>query len=108
MTSIRKVAVLGSGVMGGGIAAHVANAGLEVVLLDIVPKGASNRNQIAEAAIQRLLKQNPAAFMHPRNARLVTPGNLEDHLPLLAECDWIVEVVLEDPAVKQAAYEKIE
>jgi 3-hydroxyacyl-CoA dehydrogenase len=108
MTPIRKVAVLGSGVMGGGIAAHVANAGLEVVLLDIVPKAAGNRNQVAEAAIQRLLKQNPAAFMHPRNARLVTPGNLEDHLPLLADCDWIVEVVLEDLTVKQGTYEKIE
>jgi 3-hydroxyacyl-CoA dehydrogenase len=108
MTAIRKVAVLGSGVMGGGIAAHVANAGVEVVLLDIVPKGATNRNQVAEGAIQRLLKANPAAFMHPRNARLVTPGNLEDHLPLLADCDWIVEVVLEDLAVKRATYEKVE
>ena len=65
---IHKVAVLGSGVMGGGIAAHVANAGLEVVLLDIVPKGATNRNQVSDGAIQRLLKANPAAFMHPRNA----------------------------------------
>src|SRR5215472_8415515 len=108
MTPIRKVAVLGSGVMGGGIAAHVANAGLPVVLLDIVPKGAVNRNQVAEGAIQRLLKANPAAFMHPRNVRLVTPGNLEDHLPLIAECDWIVEVVLEDLAVKRATYEKVE
>jgi 3-hydroxyacyl-CoA dehydrogenase len=108
MTEIRKVAVLGSGVMGGGIAAHVANAGLPVVLLDIVPKGASDRNQVAEAAIQRLLKANPAAFMHPRNARLVTPGNLEDDLGLLADCDWIVEVVLEDLGVKRATYEKLE
>ncbi len=108
MSAIRKVAVLGSGVMGGGIAAQVANAGVEVVLLDIVPKGATNRNQVAEAAIARLLKASPAAFMHPRNARLVTPGNLEDHLPLLAECDWIVEVVLEDLAIKRAIYEKVE
>jgi len=108
MTSIRKVAVLGSGVMGGGIAAHIANAGIPVVLLDIVPKGAANRNAIAEQAIARLLKTDPAPFMHPRNARLVTPGNLEDHLPLLADCDWIVEAVLEDLAVKHATYEKIE
>ncbi|MGH7126463.1 MAG: 3-hydroxyacyl-CoA dehydrogenase NAD-binding domain-containing protein, partial [Stellaceae bacterium] len=108
MNQINKVAVLGSGVMGGGIAAHVANAGVEVVLLDIVAKGATSRNQVAEAALQRLLKANPAAFMHPRNARLVTPGNLEDHLPLLGECDWIVEVVLEDLAVKRATYEKVE
>ena len=108
MSAIKKVAVLGSGVMGGGIAAHVANAGVEVVLLDIVPKGAANRNQVSEAAIGRLLRANPAAFMHPKNARLVTPGNLEDHLSLLANCDWIVEVVLEDLAVKRAIYEKVE
>ena len=108
MTSIRKAAVLGSGVMGGGIAAQIANAGVPVVLLDIVPKGAANRNQVAEGAVVRLLKQDPAAFMHPRNAALVTPGNLEDHLPLLAECDWIVEAVLEDPGVKRATYERVE
>src|SRR5215469_7470817 len=108
MNQIKKVGVLGSGVMGGGIAAHVANAGVAVVLLDIVPKGATNRNQVAEAAVQRLLKANPAAFMHPRNARLVTAGNLEDHLPLLADCDWIVEVVLEDLAAKCALYERVE
>ncbi|HVM81907.1 MAG TPA: 3-hydroxyacyl-CoA dehydrogenase NAD-binding domain-containing protein, partial [Stellaceae bacterium] len=106
MTAIRKAAVLGSGVMGGGIAAHIANAGVHVVLLDIVPKNAANRNQIAEAALDRLKKADPAAFMHPKNAQLVTPGNLEDHLPLLADCDWIVEAVLEDVAVKRAAYEK--
>ncbi len=108
MTEIRKAAVLGSGVMGGGIAAHIANAGIPVVLLDIVPKGATNRNEVAEKAIARLLKQDPAAFMHPGNAKLVTPGNLEDSLDLLADCDWIIEAVLEDPAVKHAAYEKIE
>ena len=108
MSKIRKAAVLGSGVMGGGIAAHIANAGIPVVLLDIVPKDAKNRNEVAEKAIDRLLKQDPAAFMHPGNAKLVTPGNLEDHLPLLAECDWIIEAVLEDPAVKRATYEKIE
>src|SRR5262249_21482409 len=108
MTPIKKVAVLGSGVMGGGIAAQVANAGVDVLLLDIVPKGVTNRNQVAKAAIERLIKMNPAAFMHPRNARRVTPGNLEDHLPLLAEGDWIREVVLEDLPGKRANYEKIE
>jgi len=108
MTEIRKAAVLGSGVMGGGIAAHIANAGVRVVLLDIVPKNANNRNQVAEAALDRLKKADPAAFMHPKNAGLVTPGNLEDHLPLLADCDWIVEAVLEDVAVKRATYEKVE
>ncbi len=106
--AINKVAVIGSGVMGGGIAAHVANAGIPVVLLDIVPPGASNRNVVAEQAIERLLKTEPAPFMHRDFARLVTPGNLEDHLGLLAECDWIVEVVLEKLEVKHATFAKIE
>ena len=84
--SINKVAVIGSGVMGGGIAAHVANAGIPVLLLDIVPPGAKNRNVVAEGAIERLLKTDPAPLMHRDNARLITPGNLEDDLAKLAEC----------------------
>jgi 3-hydroxyacyl-CoA dehydrogenase len=106
--AINKVAVIGSGVMGGGIAAHVANAGVPVVLLDIVPAGAANRNVVAEQAIERLLKTEPAPFMHRDFARLVTPGNLEDHLHLLADCDWIVEVVLEKLEVKHQTFAKIE
>lgn len=106
--TIQKVAVIGAGVMGSGIAAQVANAGLPVVLLDIVPKGAANRNAIAEGAVAKLLKSDPAAFMHPKNARLVTTGNLEDDLALLKDCDWIVEAVLEDPAVKRALYQKLD
>ncbi|MGH6799049.1 MAG: 3-hydroxyacyl-CoA dehydrogenase family protein, partial [Roseiarcus sp.] len=106
--AIAKVAIIGSGVMGGGIAAHVANAGIPVLLLDIVPPGAANRNTVVEKAIERLLKTDPAPFMHPGNARLVTPGNLEDDLATLGECDWIVEAVLEKLEVKHATYEKIE
>ncbi|NBX67262.1 MAG: 3-hydroxyacyl-CoA dehydrogenase/enoyl-CoA hydratase family protein [Proteobacteria bacterium] len=109
MTDIKKVAVIGSGVMGSGIAAQIANAGLPVVLLDIVPKGETeDRSKIAKAAIEKALKADPAPFMHPKNAKLITPGNLEDDLNLLADCDWIIEVVLEDLAVKHATYEKIE
>jgi 3-hydroxyacyl-CoA dehydrogenase len=108
MTTIKKAAVIGAGVMGSGIAAHIANAGVPVVLLDIVPKSAANRNAIAEGAVQKLLKSDPAAFMHPKNAQLVTAGNLEDHLDLLKECDWIVEAVLEDLSVKQALYRKLD
>ncbi len=106
--AITKVAVIGSGVMGGGIAAHVANAGLPVVLLDIVPPGAKNRNIVAEEAIERLLKTDPAPLMHRDFARRITPCNLEDHLALLAECDWIVEAVLERLDVKHATYAKID
>ncbi len=106
--AIGKVAVIGSGVMGSGIAAQVANAGIPVVLLDIVPKDpAADRSAIAKGAIEKMLKADPAPFMSPKNARLITPGNLEDDLKLLEDCDWIVEVVLEDLNVKHATYEKI-
>jgi len=108
MREIRKVAVIGAGVMGAGIAAHVANAGVEVLLLDIVPEGATNRNAIAEMAVEKLLKADPAAFMSKRAARLVTPGNIEDNLADLASCDWIVEAVIERLDIKQALYAKIE
>lgn len=108
MTEIKKVAVLGSGVMGSGIAAQIANAGYPVLLLDIVPKDASERNILAKSAVERMLKTDPAPFMHPKNARLIETGNMEDDIAKLAECDWIIEVVLEDLAVKHATYEKIE
>lgn len=105
--AIQKVAVIGSGVMGSGIAAQVANAGVPVVLLDIVPKDAADRSMLAKNAIERMLKTDPAPLMSPKNAKLITPGNLEDDLKLLAECDWIIEVVLEDLKVKHATYDKI-
>lgn len=116
ITPIKKVAVLGAGTMGAGIAAQVANAGVPVVLLDIVPPGLepeqmrdpARRNAIAEGAVARLLKADPAAFMHKKAARLVTTGNLEDHLPLLAECDWIIEAVIEKLEVKRDLYRRID
>ena len=105
---IKKVAVIGSGVMGSGIAGQIANAGIDVVLLDIVPKDAKDRNVVATSAIQKMLKTKPSPFMHKRNAKKITPGNVEDHLELLADCDWIVEVVLENLDIKRNLYEKIE
>ena len=108
MPAIRKVGVIGAGTMGAGIAAQVANAGIPVVLLDIVPQGANNRNALADGAVARLLKAEPAAFMHPRAAKLVETGNIEDDLGKLAGCDWIVEAVLERPDVKQALYRRLE
>ena len=104
---IRKVAVIGAGVMGAGIAAHIANAGTPVMLLDIVPEGATDRSQIAKTALDKLLKADPAPFMHKKNARLVTPGNIEDNLPQLAECDWIIEAIVERLAIKQDLYRKL-
>ncbi len=106
--TIKKVAVIGAGVMGSGIAAQIANAGVPVVLLDIVPKDAEDRNVIAKGAIAKMLKADPAPFMSKRNAKLIEVGNLEDDLEKLSECDWIVEVVLEDLNIKHATYEKIE
>jgi 3-hydroxyacyl-CoA dehydrogenase len=101
---IQKVGVIGSGVMGSGIAAQIANAGIPVVLLDIKQDNGTN---LAAKAIEKMMKADPAPFMHKRNAKLITCGNLEDDLDKLKDCDWIVEVVLEDIAVKHATYEKI-
>ena len=96
---IRKVAVLGAGAMGSRIAAHFANAGVPAVLLDIVPANAAPdkaaRNAIAVRALERLKKSKPAAFFDPDAARLITIGNFEDDLELVADCDWIVEAVTE-------------
>ncbi len=108
MSDIKKVAVVGAGVMGAGIAAQIANAGVNVLLLDIVPKGAKNRNVITEGAVQKLLKSNPAAFMHKRNAKRITTGNIDDNLKDIKTCDWIIEVVIERLDIKQNLYKKIE
>ncbi len=100
MTDINKIAVIGSGVMGSGIAAQVANAGVPVVLLDIKIEG----KDLAKDAVAKMLKADPAPFMRKSNAKLITTGNLEDDLDLLKDCDWIIEVVLEDLAIKHKTY----
>lgn len=104
---IQKVAVIGSGVMGAGIAAQVANSNTEVLLLDIVPKDAKDRNQLTKAALQRIEKSDPAMISSRRKLKLIQIGNLEDDIEKIKDCDWIIEVVLEDLAVKQATYDKI-
>lgn len=108
MESIRKVCVIGAGTMGAGIAAQVANAGVPVLLLDIVPKEGSNRSAIAEGAVARMLKADPAPFMSKAAAKLVETGNIEDDLAKVAECDWIVEAIIERLDLKQALYAKLE
>ena len=105
---IKSAAVIGAGVMGSGIAAHIANAGIPVLLLDIVPKGANDRSAIAKGAIDKMLKTEPAPFMTKRAAARVTPGNIEDDLAKLAEVDWIVEAVLENPKIKHDLYAKVD
>jgi len=108
MSSIKEVAVIGSGVMGAQIAAHITNAGIKVWLLDIVPKDASDRNMLAKGAVEKLVKMDPAPFMHSKNAKLITPGNLEDDLDKLKNVDWIIEAVLENPQIKSDLYKKID
>jgi len=108
MSEIKSVAVIGAGVMGASIAAHVANAGVKVFLLDIVKPGSNNRNAIAEGAIEKLKKMDPAPLMGSRAIRLITPGNIEDDLEKLSGVDWIVEAVVERLDIKQSLYEKIE
>src|SRR5688572_12960722 len=113
---IRRVAVLGAGVMGSGIAAHVANAGYPVLLLDIVPpdlKDAAKapraaRDRIATTALANLAKAKPAALFGPSNARLISVGNLEDDLAEAAKCDLIIEAVVERLDIKRALYTKLE
>ncbi|HEX6013955.1 MAG TPA: 3-hydroxyacyl-CoA dehydrogenase NAD-binding domain-containing protein [Geminicoccaceae bacterium] len=98
---IRRAAVIGAGVMGSGIAAHIANAGVPVTLLDVVPEA-------ARAAVARMLGAEPAPFMTADAAKLVTPGNLEGDLDALAKADWIVEAIVEEPSAKRALYARLE
>ncbi len=110
---INKVAVLGAGTMGSRIAAHITNAGLPVVMLDIVPPGTDanasklERNKIVLAALDGLKKSKPAAFYSPESARLITIGNFDDDLALIASCDWIIEVVAENLEIKRALLNKV-
>ncbi len=108
MDDIRRVGVIGAGVMGAGIAAHIANAGVPVLLLDVAAEGTDGRDAVARAAIRTLQKADPAPFMHPDFARLVSPGTVEDDLDRLGRCDWIVEAVPERLEIKRALYRRIE
>lgn len=110
---IRKAAVLGSGVMGRGIAAHLAGAGIEVLLLDIVPPGEQSqdtdrRNAFAAAGLQAALKNKPALFFHPSDADRIRIGNFDDDLAKVSEVNWIIEVVKEDLNIKKALFEKLD
>ena len=119
---IKKVAVLGAGVMGAQIAAHVANAGIPCLLLDIIPKeltpeeqakgltleSPAVRNRFANAGLEGAKKAKPAAFMSPELSGLISTGNFDDDLPKLKDCDWIVEAVVERLDIKQSLYERVE
>ncbi|HOZ62031.1 MAG TPA: 3-hydroxyacyl-CoA dehydrogenase NAD-binding domain-containing protein [Smithellaceae bacterium] len=120
---IKKAAVLGAGVMGANIAAHLTNAGIECYLLDIIPpgglteddkkKGLSEkspawRNRFAANGLAGATKSKPASFYAKSNASMVTIGNFEDDLGKLADCDWVCEVVIENLKVKQELFAKVE
>ncbi|MHB1935503.1 MAG: 3-hydroxyacyl-CoA dehydrogenase/enoyl-CoA hydratase family protein [Acidobacteriaceae bacterium] len=104
---IQRVAVLGAGTMGSRIAAHIANAGLSVLLLDIVPPGASERNALASRSVERLKKSKPPAFVDPAQAAYISIGNFEDDLEKLKARDWIIEAVAEDLVIKRELLGKI-
>ncbi|MCD7036295.1 3-hydroxyacyl-CoA dehydrogenase NAD-binding domain-containing protein [Metabacillus sp. GX 13764] len=119
---IKKAAVLGSGVMGSGIAAHLANIGIPVMLLDIVPKEASEtelkkgltledkavRNRFAADAIQKLVKQKPAPLASRDSLSLITAGNFEDDLPKISDADWVIEVVVENLDIKKKVFAQVD
>ena len=119
---IRSVAVIGSGVMGSRIAAHFAGIGVRVLLLDIVPKELTEaeqakgltveskavRNRVVNDALQATLKGKPSAVFTKEVAALIRTGNLDDDLPRIADADWIIEVVIENLAIKQKVFEQIE
>ncbi|HET7657609.1 MAG TPA: 3-hydroxyacyl-CoA dehydrogenase NAD-binding domain-containing protein [Bacillales bacterium] len=120
--NIRKAAVLGSGVMGAQIAAHLANVGIPSLLLDIVPKEATDtekskgltredqsvRNRLANNALTNLLKQKPAPLAVKENVDLIEAGNMEDDLERLSEVDWIIEVVIEKLEIKKSVFSKVD
>lgn len=119
---IKRAAVLGSGVMGSGIAAHLANIGIPTLLLDIVPRELTEeekakgltledkpvRNRMTNSSIQKLLKQKPAPLAVKSNLSLLEAGNLEDDLSKLKDVDWVIEVVVENLNVKKQLFEKVD
>ena len=119
---IKKAAVLGAGVMGAGIAAHLTNAGIECYLLDIIPfelteddkkkglteKSPAWRNRFAANGLAAVTKSKPASFYSKKNASMVKIGNFEDNLKWLADVDWICEVVVENLKIKQELFAKVE
>ena len=112
--AIKKIAVLGSGVMGSRIACHFAGIGLPVLLLDMVPKGAeestypAERNRLVNEALQAAIKSNPSPVFTKEVVKRITTGNFDDQLKDIASCDWIIEVVVERLDIKQLIYSKVE
>ncbi|WP_299983234.1 3-hydroxyacyl-CoA dehydrogenase/enoyl-CoA hydratase family protein [Desulfobacula sp.] len=113
---VRKAAIIGSGIMGGGIAALLAGAGVKVQLLDIVPfdlkdeekNDPAARNRIVKAGLDAALASSPSLFFNKKDAGLISIGNLDDDIDTLADCDWIIEVVVENLGIKRDLFTKVE
>ncbi len=113
---IKKIAVLGSGVMGSGIACHLANAGMEVLMLDIVPFDLTDdekdspvaRNRIVNTALKNAIKSKPSPLFKKGYAKRITTGNFDDDLHKIKDYEWIIEVIIENPKIKQDLFEKVE
>ena len=103
---IGKIGVIGAGAMGAGISALAASAGFPVRLLDVPGEG--DRNAAAKGGVQRALKARPPQFMTPDRAALIAVGNTADDLASLADCDWVIEAIIEQPAPKRALFEQVE
>lgn len=120
--AIKKAAVLGSGIMGSRIACHFANIGVEVLLLDISPRELNEteqkkgltletpavRNRIVNDSLQTALKSKPAPLFHKSRASLITTGNFDDDLAKIADCDWVLEAIIENLEIKKSLFEKVE
>ncbi|MFN7971757.1 MAG: 3-hydroxyacyl-CoA dehydrogenase NAD-binding domain-containing protein [Acidobacteriota bacterium] len=107
MKPIRTAAVLGAGTMGAQIAAHLANAGVKVLLLDVVP-GDGPRNALADRGKALAQKADPAAFYEKDLGALVGTGNFDDDLPRLRDCDWVIEAIVENLEIKRSLFAKVE
>lgn len=119
---IKKIAVLGSGIMGSGIACHFANIGVEVLLLDIVPNSLTDkekaagltledkvvRNRIVNNSLQQSIKSRPAPLYHSAFASRISTGNLDDDLYRIKDVDWVIEVVIERLDIKKQVFEQVE
>jgi len=108
---IKKVAVLGSGVMGSGIACHLANVGLEVLMLDILPKDLKNkkeRNLVSDGALEKAIKSKPSPLYKKSFVKYIKTGNFEDDFEKISEADWIIEVVVELLEIKRKIFESVE
>ena len=103
---------IGAGTMGAGIAGHLANAGVDVLLLDVATAGdaagTADRDSVAAGAIERMRSQNPPPLMHPDYAARITAGNVEDHLDRAGDCDWIAEAIVERIDVKRDLYDALD